>query len=257
MAIFSITTPKGGVGKTTITTEFSIGLAKKGKRVLTIDSDPQGNTSTLLFPSYDAFIERDNSELDTIYNCIVERKQLPIYNSKYENLDICPSHLLLSGADNVLAVARDHKEERLHAEVNKYKDKYDFIFIDCPPNVGILTINALMASDYFITVVDPGRFSFDAIKQLEDLVEGLIKAEYKKQIQFKGFVFNKKAPTEVSSKSLRTLRESFGDLVFNNVINKNTDIEKAQINGTSIFDFNPSAPAAKDLNLLINEVFNV
>lgn len=251
----AVTTQKGGTGKTTVATHLAVGLAKRGQRVLLLDLDPQSNSSSLLFPEYGRFEKETNPKETTIVSTILERNPLPIYQSIEARLDIVPSHILLSGADTILAIAQDHKEQRLSKQLAQVKDNYDYIFIDCPPNLGILTINAFVASDKFLVVVEPGTFAFSSIKQLQETIEYLIKKEYEHNIELLGFLFNKKAPTDVSRETYEALRNIFQERLFKTVIPRNTDIEKAQLVGSNVFDFNPEAAAAIALNHLIDEIF--
>lgn len=255
--ITAVCNQKGGVGKTTIATHLAIGLAKRNKQVLIIDLDPQYNTSTLLVPKYKDFVKELDPKINTVYATIINRQPLPIFQSKIPNLDIVPSHLLLAGADTELAVAKDHTEQRLRKQLQPLIDKYDYIFIDCPPNLGALNLNAFVAADDFIVVVEPGTFSLQAIDQLSKTIEELVKAEYEHNIELKGFLFNGKAATDASKYTYNELKKTFGDLVFRTLIPKNTDLEKAQINLTNVFDLNPKAPASIAFNDLISELYNL
>jgi chromosome partitioning protein len=257
MELFPVLTPKGGPGKTTISTHLIVGdaLANPDKRYLLIDLDPQADASSLLLPDYEDFIANTNTEQSTIYAAIVGRAELPIYPTRYHNIDICPSDLILSAAENELTVARDHTEERLMKALEPYHHLYHRGFADCPPNLGILSINALVACQKFIVVTEPGKFALDSIIRLQDIITDLIVGEFGRHIEPLGIVFNKKSPTRASKDTLESLRNAYGDLVCKNVVNRATDIEKAQMECKTIFEFNPESQAAKDLQLLISELF--
>ena len=144
--VISIANQKGGVGKTTTAVNLSTILAKRGKKVLLIDTDPQGNATSGLgidknvnFSVYDVIINDVEIE-NTIIQTIVK------------NLDVCPSNINLAGAE-VELVSMVSREHRLKEKIDKQKDKYDFIIIDCPPSLGLITLNAFTASDSVLILV--------------------------------------------------------------------------------------------------------
>src|ERR1700694_1734186 len=140
--IISIASQKGGVGKTSTAISLAAGLARKEKRVLLIDIDSQANSSKVLVPDYQTIPKEQ-----TLFATILQRLPLPVYPTQIPSLDIVPSHILLSNTDVELTLAKDHREERLKRELEKLKGSYDFIFIDCPPALSWLTVNAFTASD--------------------------------------------------------------------------------------------------------------
>jgi len=154
--IVSIASQKGGTGKTTTSISLAAGLAKKGKKVLLIDIDSQANSSKVLLPDYQT-ITKDQ----TIFKTILERQPLPIHKTAIPTLDIVPSHILLSNTDVELTTAKDHREARLKRQLDQIKHTYDFVFIDCPPALSWLTLNAFTASETVIVVVSPGYFELD------------------------------------------------------------------------------------------------
>src|SRR5438552_18847656 len=156
--IVSIASQKGGTGKTTTSISLAAGLAHKGKKVLLIDIDSQANSSKVLLHHYPT-IEKDQ----TLYKTILLRQPLAIHPTQVANLDIVPSHILLSNTDVELTTAIDHREGRLRRELDLVKHNYDFVFIDCPPTLSWLTINAIIASDKVIVIVSPGYFELDSI----------------------------------------------------------------------------------------------
>src|SRR5881227_1461637 len=159
--ILSIASQKGGTGKTTTSISLAAGLARKGKKVLLIDIDSQANSSKVLLHHYPT-IDKEQ----TIYRTILQRQPLPLHPTAITNLEITPAHILLSNTDVELTTAIDHREERLKRELDKVRDRYDFIFIDCPPALSWLTVNAFTASDTVMIVVSPGYFELDSIKQI-------------------------------------------------------------------------------------------
>src|SRR6266550_2913969 len=155
--IISVASQKGGVGKTSTAISLAAGLARKNKKVLLIDIDSQANSSKVLVPNYQALPKEQ-----TLFATILHRLPLAVYPTPIPNLDIVPSHILLSNTDVELTTAIDHREERLKRELDTIKDRYDYVFIDCPPALSWLTVNAFTASDHVIIVVSPGYFELDS-----------------------------------------------------------------------------------------------
>src|ERR1700682_1448201 len=181
--IVSIASQKGGTGKTTTSIALAAGLARKGKKVLLIDLDSQANSSKVLLPHY-----KDIKKDQTVYSTIIKRLPLTIHSTHVPNLDMIAAHILLSSTDVELTVAKDHREARLKREVETIKARYDFIFIDCPPALGWLTLNALTASDKVIVVVSPGYFEVEAIDQIADTIRET-KTDYNPQLELIGLLF--------------------------------------------------------------------
>lgn len=253
--VISFATQKGGTGKTTSSISLAAGLSKQGKKILFIDMDQQANASDILYPNYSQLERTPGSEVDTVYNTIINRERLPIYESNIPNLHVVPSHILLSSADAVLSSSMDHKESRLRKEVSKVKNNYDYVIIDCPPALGWLTLNAFVASDKVIVVVSPGRFELTSIKQIGNTIE-LVQKDYEHDLELWGFLFNRKEPTVTSRDSLLALRKSFPGKVFKTVLPKNTEVEKAHLLGIDIFTHNSECSYAKAMSDLISELFD-
>jgi chromosome partitioning protein len=247
--IVSIASQKGGTGKTTTSISLAAGLARRGKKVLLIDIDSQANSSKVLLPHYTT-IDKEQ----TLYQTILLRQPLPIQPSNLANLDIVPSHILLSNTDVELTTAIDHREERLKRELDNVKDRYDFVFIDCPPALSWLTVNAFTASDKVIVVVSPGYFELDSIKQIsKTLVD--VRSFFNPSIKLLGYLFTMSDPTINTSTSLQIMRQTYTDDVIKTVIPRNTDIRDAHFNKQDIFTFNPQAKSALAYDKLINELF--
>jgi chromosome partitioning protein len=219
--VISIASQKGGVGKTTSSISLSAGLARKGKKVLLIDIDSQANSSKVIIKDYQAIPKEQ-----TIYSTILNRSPLPIHTSEIKNLDIVPSHILLSNTDVELTTAIDHREERLKRELDLIKHKYDYVFIDCPPTLSWLTINAFTASDQVMVIVSPGYFELDSIVQISKTIHE-VKEFFNPQLKLAGFLFTMSDPTVNSKTSLQILRQKYAGNVFNTVIPRNTDIRDA------------------------------
>ena len=249
--ITSIASQKGGTGKTTTSISLSAGLAKKGKKVLLIDIDSQANSSKVLLPNY-ATISKEQ----TIFTTILERHPLPIHETTVSNLFITPAHILLSNTDIELTTAIDHREERLKRELDTIRREYDYIFIDCPPALSWLTINAFTASDNVMVIVSPGYFELDSIKQISKTLSE-VRAYFNPTLQLLGYLFTMSDPTLNTSTSLQIMRQTYTDQVIKTVIPRNTDIRDAHFNKQDIFTFNPQSKSALAYQKLINEIFTV
>ena len=247
--IISIASQKGGTGKTTTSISLAAGLARKGKKVLLVDIDSQANSSKVLLPHY-----QNIDKEQTIYKTILERQSLPIHPTTIHNLEIAPSHILLSNTDVELTTAIDHREERLKRELDKVKPSYDYVFIDCPPALSWLTVNAFTASDKVMIVVSPGYFELDSIKQINTTLTE-VRTFFNPQLELMGYLFTMSDPTINTSTSLQILRQTYTDSVLKTVIPRNTDIRDAHMNKQDIFSFNAEAKAALAYEKLIREIF--
>jgi chromosome partitioning protein len=253
--IIAIASQKGGVGKTSSSISLSAGLARKGKKVLLVDIDAQANSSKVLLHDY-LQLTADQ----TLYRTILKREgtpaTLPVHETNVPNLSIVPSHILLSSTDVELTTAIDHREARLKNELDKIKNNYDFVFIDCPPTLSWLTLNAFTASDKVFVIVSPGYFELDSIVQISKTIDQ-VKAHFNATLQLGGFLFTMSDPTVNSKTSLQILRQTYTGSVFKTVVPRNTDLRDAHFEKKDIFSYNPNAASAQAYSKLIEEVFNL
>jgi chromosome partitioning protein len=249
--VISIGSQKGGVGKTTTSLALAAGLAQKGKKVLLIDVDYQANSSKVLLPDYQKL---DTQE--TVYATILERKPLRAHKTAIPNLEIVPSHILVSNADLTLITALDNRAQRLKIELEKIRGQWDYVLIDCPPSIGWLTLNAFTASDKIIVVVSPGYFELDSIVQIDKTV-AKVKEEFNPNLELLGMLFNLSDNTNATTASLQLLRQAYPNKVFRTIIPRNTDIKEAQLSKQDIFSFNSRANAAIAYQNLMRELFNL
>lgn len=247
--IVSIASQKGGTGKTTTSITLAAGLAQSGKKVLLVDIDSQANSSKVLIPNYGE-IKKEK----TLFITILDRQPLPIHQSSVGNLDIVPSHILLSNTDIELTVAKDHREARLKRSLDPIKDQYDYIFIDCPPSLSWLTLNGFTASDKVLVVVSPGYFELDSIVQISKSINE-VREFFNPELEFLGFLFTMSDPTVNSRTSLKLLRQTYPDNVLMTVIPRNTDIRDAHFERKDIFSFSPKSKSALAYQKLIKELF--
>jgi chromosome partitioning protein len=258
MKVLSIASQKGGTAKTSTSISLAAGLAKglanehddrQSPKVLLIDIDSQANTSKVLVPDYQEF-----GKDDTIYRTILERQPLPIQKTTIPNLDIVLSHILLSNTDVELTTAKDHREARLRRELDKVKDLYDYVLIDCPPALSWLTINAFTASDKVLVPVSPGYFELDSTVQISKTVQE-VREFFNPDFTLLGFLFVMSDPTVNSRTSLQLLRQTYPAQVLKTIIPRNTDVRDAHLNKQDIFSYNPTAKAALAYKKLIQEIF--
>lgn len=247
--IFAIASQKGGTGKTSTSISLASGLARKGKKVLLLDVDSQANSSKVLLSNY-----VDISETETIYETIINCNPLKIRNSTVPNLDIVPSHILLADTDVELTTAIDHREARLKNELDKVRANYDYVFIDCPPALSWLTVNAFTASDSIIIVVSPGYFELNSLMQINKTLQK-IQRFFNPELKLKGYLFTMSDSTKNSAISLQVLRQTYMDKVFNTIIPRNTDLRDAHMNQKDIFSYAPTSQSAQAYTRLIDELF--
>ncbi|MFN8495565.1 MAG: AAA family ATPase [Caldilineaceae bacterium] len=249
--VIAISSQKGGVGKTTTAISLAAGLAHKGKKVLLIDIDSQANSSKVLLEHYQQLKPEA-----TIYTTILQRNPLSVHASSVAHLDIVPSHILLSNTDVELTTAIDHREARLKQALDPIKANYDYVFIDCPPALSWLTINAFTASDQVIVVVAPGYFELDSIVQISKTINE-VREYFNPEIQLKGFLFTMADSTVNTKTSLQIMRQTYTDAVFKHIVPRNTDIRDAHFNQKDIFTYAPHSKSAEAYQRLLHELFTL
>lgn len=248
--VYSVASQKGGTGKTSTSISLAAGLARRGERILLIDTDSQANSSKVLIPEY-----QNLKKEDTIYTTIIDRQPLPILETSVPNLDVVASHILLSQTDITLTTAIDHRESRLKNALDVIKDQYAYIIIDCPPALSWLTINALTASDYIVVVISPGYFELESTIQITRTI-GEVRSYFNPDLTLRGFLFTMNDPTINSKNSLLLLRQTYPEQVLNTVIPRNVDLKDANMAKQDIFSYDPSSKAALAYQQLIQELFS-
>ena len=246
--VISVASQKGGTGKTTTSISLAAGLGRSGKKALLVDMDSQANSSKVLLHDY-LSLARD----ETVFQTILNRQPLPIHQTSISNLDIAPSHILLSNTDVELTTAKDHRETRLKRELDRFIGSYEHIIIDCPPALSWLTINAFTASQKVLVVVAPGYFELDSIVQISKTIEEGQEI-FNPDLKLCGFLFAMSDPTINSKTSLKILRQTYTSQVLKTVIPRNTDIRDAHFNKQDIFSFKPDASSAQAYQRLIQEL---
>jgi chromosome partitioning protein len=251
--IISIANQKGGVAKSTTAINLSAGLSLKGFKVLLADIDPQGNTTRVfIHPNVEIDLEK------SLYNTIINFAPLSgiIKKTRFKNLSFVPSHIRLSGADLELAQAFDNRSERLKRALSKLKDHFDYVIIDNPPSLGLLTINSFVACDKLILPVSTGFFALTGLVQLQESIDMVKQTQLNPELDILGVLCTFSDRTNVSRDVEKQLRQYFGNLVFKTVIPKNVSLEEAHSNYTHIFEYAPNSAGARAYKSLVKEVLS-
>ena len=243
--ILSVANQKGGVGKTT-TTENVASLANRGKKVLIIDADPQGNATSALGVDK----ECELSTYDVLVN-EVDMKEV-IQQTGTKKLDICPSNINLAGAE-VQLVSMVSREQRLKEQLDKIRSNYDYIFIDCPPSLGLITLNAFTASDSVLIPVQCEYFALEGLGQLMNTIN-LVKKHLNKEIYIEGAVLTMyDLRTNLANQVVREVKKYFENKVYKTVIPRNVKLSEAPSYGMPIITYDPKSKGAKAYDKLAKE----
>ncbi|MBR4305492.1 MAG: ParA family protein [Ruminiclostridium sp.] len=244
MKIIAIANHKGGVGKTTSVANLGVALARKGKRVLLIDLDAQQNLTFF-------FLKDEEAEV-SIFDALKGTAPLPVLHIR-ENLDLTPSSIDLARAEQDLngRIAREYLLKNLLAEAGA---NYDFILLDCPPSLGVVTYNALVAStDLYITLTAEA-LPYKGLTMLEEVV-GELKA-LNRELCISGVFITRYNNRNLNNIVAEQIRERYGDKVFKTKIRENIAVAEAPLAGEDIFTYAPESNGAKDYEALADEILN-
>lgn len=237
--IISIFNQKGGVGKTTTSINLSAGVGRLGKQVLLIDLDPQGNSTSGLG------VEKDevNSKIYDVLALDVPIGEA-IYESSAENVRIIPSNNELAGLEIELA-REGNWEILLRDKLSGIKDQYDFIFIDCPPSLGILSVLGLIASDSVIIPIQCEYYALEGVSQLFETIQ-LVKANFNPDLQIEGVVLSMfDGRTNLSIQVVEEVKAYFKGKVYTSIIPRNVRLAEAPSHGLSIMDYDDKSKGSE------------
>lgn len=246
--IIAITNQKGGVGKSTTAINLTSCLAEKGKKILLIDIDPQGNTTSGFG------IEKNDLEFSVydllIGNCSLEQC---ILSMEYPALDIIPSNIDLSGAEIELIDLED-KEYRLKNAIQAVKDKYDYVYIDCPPSLSMLTINALTAADTLLIPLQCEYYALEGLALLTNTIR-LVNENLNPELSIEGVLFTMfDSRTKLSNQVAENVRENLNAPIYETVIPRNVRLAEAPSYGMPINIYDPRSAGAESYRKLADEV---
>ncbi len=244
--IIAIANQKGGVGKTTTSVNLSTILAKKGKRVVLLDADPQGNATSGLG------VEKDTGK--SLYDVLINEE--PVENTLQDtiekNLKICPSSMNLAGAE-VELVSQMSREHRLKEQLENVREDFDYIFIDCPPSLGLVTLNSFTAADSVMIPVQCEYYALEGLGQLINTIN-LVKKHLNKSLEIEGAVLTMyDIRTNLSNQVVKEVKRYFDDKVYKTVIPRNVRLSEAPSFGMPISIFDPKSKGAKSYEKLARE----
>lgn len=239
--VFSLINHKGGVGKTTTTHNLGKALSLKGKKVLMIDNDPQSNLTTACGVEG---VEK------SIYTALLNGTSLPVLNIA-ENLDLVPAELDYTRIEHQLLTEMNGYFKLKKALKPILKD-YDIILIDCPPSLGALTSNALIASDALLIVVQSSYLSVKGLQTIVDIVNET-KEELNPKLEIKGFILTQENRTVVRKEMIKVVKEAYPSNVFETIIRQNVALEEATTSQIDIFTYAPDSTGATDYMSLAEE----
>lgn len=246
--VIALANQKGGVGKTTTSINLGAYLADAGKRVLLVDLDPQGNSTS------GTGVQKAKITTD-VYGVLINEKPIRdvIVTTMHAGLDLAPTTIQLSGAEIELTSVMA-RETRLKDALKPVRDDYDYILIDCPPSLGLLTINAFTASDSILIPVQSEYYALEGLSQLLNTIK-LVQKHFNPQLQVEGVLLTMfDARTNLGQQVNEEVQKHFGGKVYQTIIPRNVRLSEAPSHGVPIVDYDPKSTGAQVYEHLAQEV---
>lgn len=246
MKIIAMLNIKGGVAKTVSTVNVAVCMAKRGHKTLIIDLDPQANATK--------YLNKYEPKKPSSYNVLMGTRENVVVDTEYENLQMVPSNIdLIMAEPEILSDTRKARETRLRKFINNLKCEYDFIFIDCPPSLGMLSENALSAATDVMIPIKIDKFALDGFEYLVETISE-IKDEFNPDLNILGAFVTMDKATTVNRDIKKDLKDALNDVFFDCSIRENVAVTKSTFKQVPVVINNPKSNAAKDYEKLSEEI---